>query len=131
MKPVIIESPYACDVEGNRAYLDRCILDCLRRGEAPIASHRMYTSALDDLNPVERALGIAAGLAWYPVAERCVVYADRGVSRGMRYAVETVMRAGWCPVEARWLDEECGDTLVMNNLTWNRVINWSRFSAKS
>lgn len=84
MKRVIIESPYAGDVAGNEAYLRRCILDCLRRGEAPFASHRMYTDALDDVNPEERVLGIDAGFAWRHVAELTVFYIDRGWSNGMR-----------------------------------------------
>ena len=36
---VVIESPYAGDVEANVAYAKRCVLDCLRLGEAPYASH--------------------------------------------------------------------------------------------
>jgi hypothetical protein len=59
--------------------------DSISRGEAPIASHLLFTQpgVLDDTNPVERAKGIDAGLAWYRVAERCVVYTDRGISPGM------------------------------------------------
>lgn len=87
MKRVILESPYAGDVERNEQYLDRCILDCLERKEAPFASHGLYTSALDDLNPDERALGIGAGLAWSDVADYVVFYIDHGMSNGMRVAL--------------------------------------------
>lgn len=69
MRLVIIESPYKGDRERNVRYLRACIRDCLRRGEAPFASHRMYTDALDDDIPEERALGIEAGLAWRDVRQ--------------------------------------------------------------
>ncbi|UWL62306.1 hypothetical protein NIK97_12195 [Brucella pseudintermedia] len=80
---VIIESPFSGDVERNKAYARSCLLDSLRRGEAPIASHLLHTQVLDDLRPNEREFGIEAGLAWYRVAEKCVVYEDFGISRGM------------------------------------------------
>lgn len=64
MKLVIIESPYKGDVERNKLYLRACIRDCINRGESPYASHRMLTDALDDTDPVERAIGIKAGLSW-------------------------------------------------------------------
>ena len=68
MKLVIIESPYKGktpeDLERNKRYLRSCIRDCINRGESPYASHRMLTDALDDNDPVERTLGIEAGLAW-------------------------------------------------------------------
>ena len=36
---VIVESPYAGDIETNVAYARAALRDCLSRGEAPIASH--------------------------------------------------------------------------------------------
>jgi hypothetical protein len=84
---VVIESPYGSDddavVAENVKYLDRCILDCLARGETPYASHKMLTTALDDRNPKQRALGIAAWLAVRRIAVRRVFYTDRGWSDGM------------------------------------------------
>ncbi|MDH7786306.1 hypothetical protein QBD01_002327 [Ochrobactrum sp. 19YEA23] len=89
---VIIESPYGGDVVRNAEYARACLLDSLRRGEAPIASHLLHTQVLDDMRPDERELGIEAGLAWYRVAEKCVVYGDRGISGGMIAGIE---RAKW------------------------------------
>ena len=65
MRLVIVESPYAGDVEENVRYARACLADCLARGEAPFASHLLYTQpgVLDDDVPGERALGIAAGFA--------------------------------------------------------------------
>jgi hypothetical protein len=55
---VIVESPFAGDVAANLSYGRRCMADCLRRGEAPFASHLLYTQpgVLDDSLPEERQL---------------------------------------------------------------------------
>lgn len=106
MRRVIVESPYAGDVERNVEYARRCIRDCLLRGEAPIASHLLYTQpgVLDDNVPSERQHGIDAGLAWGAVADATVVYVDLGTSNGMRYGIANADAAGR-PVEYRWLDD--------------------------
>jgi hypothetical protein len=102
MKRVILESPFAGDVEENIAYARECLRDSLLRGEAPIASHLLYTQpgVLDDNVPAERTHGIDAGLAWGAVAEATVVYVDLGVSRGMQYGIANAEKAGR-PVEMR------------------------------
>lgn len=108
MRRVVLESPYAADtpegVQENVDYLHRCALDCLRRGEAPIASHGWFARFLDDKLPAERALGIRAGLSWVGVASAMVVYVDRGVSRGMRNAMAYADQVG-VRVEVRRLDK--------------------------
>lgn len=90
MKRVILESPYAGDIERNIKYARECLKDSLKRGEAPIASHLLYTQkdVLDDNIPEERQLGINAGLAWKKVADLHVFYVDFGMSEGMKYAIE-------------------------------------------
>lgn len=91
---VILESPYAGDtpelVAINVAYARACIHDSLLRGEAPIASHLLYTQPgiLDDTNPGERAIGIDAGHAWFRAAGAIVVYTDLGISSGMQLAID-------------------------------------------
>lgn len=107
MKPlVIIESPYAAPtaagVEANIAYARKCVADSVHRGEAPICSHLLFPQLLDDDDPAQRQLGIEAGLAWYRVADKCVVYMDRGESSGMRTGVERA-RAHGVPVEVRYI----------------------------
>ncbi len=96
MKLVILESPFAGDVERNVRYARACLRDCLLRGEAPIASHLLYTQpgVLDDLAKTERALGIAAGLAWGRVADLTVVYTDLGITAGMNEGIESARRDG-------------------------------------
>ena len=86
MKKVIIESPYAGNVEENMQYARECMLDSLNRGEAPLVSHLLYTQVLDDLIPEQRKQGIESGLAWLPVADLHVFYVDLGWSKGMEAA---------------------------------------------
>lgn len=109
MRLVILESPYAGDgvsdrVAANLAYARRCLRDCLLRGEAPIASHLLYTQdgVLDDRVAAERRRGIDAGLAWLAVAEASVVYTDFGATAGMAEGIAAAGRAG-VPVEKRRL----------------------------
>jgi hypothetical protein len=93
---VIIESPYAGDIEANVEYARRCVRDSLMRGEAPIASHLHYTQPgiLIDEIPADRERGIAAGLAWRRVADASVVYIDHGISKGMQYGIELASASG-------------------------------------
>lgn len=104
MKLVILESPYAGDIEANEAYARSCMRDSLERGEAPIASHLLYTQPgiLRDDIPKERQWGIDAGLAWREVAEMAVFYIDRGWSGGMLAAREHYGRFSF-PFEIRCL----------------------------
>jgi len=96
MRCVIIESPYAGNVQENTEYARACVRDSLRRGEAPIASHLLYTQpgVLDDLDPAERKQGIDAGLAWRKVADASVVYTDFGISSGMKYGIAAAEKSG-------------------------------------
>ena len=107
MRLVIVESPFAGDTEGNVAYARAALRDCLLRGEAPLASHLLYTQPgiLRDELPEERQWGIDAGLSWGRVAEATVVYIDRGISRGMLYGIEAAQKSAR-PVEYRKLEQE-------------------------
>lgn len=89
MRLIILESPFAGDIQRNKKYARACVRDSLLRGEAPLASHLLYTQAgiLDDQTPSERRLGIEAGLAWGAVADATVVYHDLGISRGMEQGI--------------------------------------------
>lgn len=108
MRLVILESPYAGDVEQNVRYARACLADCLRRGEAPLASHLLYTQpgVLDDGVPAERQLGINAGHAWIDAADAVVAYTDLGISRGMLQGIERARRSrSGVVVEFRVLEE--------------------------
>lgn len=104
---VILESPYAGNVARNVAYARRCVKDSLLRGEAPIASHLLYTQRgiLDDGILIERQMGIDAGLAWGSVAEASVFYVDFGWSKGMLYGLDSAKKSGRTIYVRRLLDE--------------------------
>jgi hypothetical protein len=104
MRRVILESPYAAEdpyqLQKNEQYGRLCMLHCLQQGEAPFASHLLYTQVLDDRESSQRAQGILAGYAWGAVAEAVVVYVDYGVSPGMKKAIDAYQRLG-LPIEHR------------------------------
>lgn len=96
MECVVIESPYAGngyseeDIQRSLRYVRAVMHDCLLRGEAPFASHALYTQdgVLDDKNPDERKLGIEAGFNWGNFATKTIVYTDLGISKGMELGIE-------------------------------------------
>lgn len=91
---VIIESPYKgadwTQTETNIKYARAAMKDSLARGEAPFASHLLYTQEdiLDDKIPGQRQQGIDAGLAWGAHADLVAFYTDLGWSEGMLRAKE-------------------------------------------
>lgn len=108
MALVLVEAPFAATngrtVAQNVHYCRRAMRDCLMRGEAPFASHALYTlpGVLDDSIGMERALGIKAGLEWGSMAHRTAVYVDHGISPGMRLGIDAARAVGR-PVEFRSL----------------------------
>lgn len=94
LRLVVIESPYAGEVDDNLSYLNRCIRECALRRDSAYASHLMLTGALDDDDPEERALGIGLGLVFRRVADMRIFYIDRGWSRGMDAARRLYEREG-------------------------------------
>lgn len=104
MRLVVVESPYMGDTATNVAYAQACLHDCIHRGEAPFASHLLYTQpgVLDDNIPEERTLGIRAGFEWGRKADAVIVYTDRGMSNGMRAGIAAAQSRG-TPIEYRTL----------------------------
>jgi len=90
VKRVIVESPYAGNVDLNLRYARVAMRDCLLRGESPFASHALFTQpgVLDDTRPEERETGILAGFQWRAIAHLTVVYVDLGISSGMARGIE-------------------------------------------
>ena len=118
MKFVIVESPFAGDVERNVRYARRAIRDCLERGEAPFASHLLYTQpgVLDDNLIDERDRGIAAGLELAKRADASAFYVDHGMTRGMILGLAAARAAGR-EIEQRSIGAE-PDTAPL----WKRLV---------
>lgn len=122
MIPVILESPFSPASwepvmdHPNIVYARRAIRHSLSQGEAPIASHLLYTQPgiLQDEFEGERKWGIDAGHAWICKAAKMVLYLDRGLSLGMKFGIRAAIREG-CGIYARWLDGPV-DLTVLGNL---------------
>ena len=112
---VIVESPYAAKSKWwlvalwqrwrNRVYARQCCLDCVLRGESPLASHLLGPQYLDDNDPVERRLGIECGLAWGFHAEKTIAYVDYGISAGMQLGIDNAQKAGRPVIHRRILSK--------------------------
>jgi hypothetical protein len=89
MRLVIIESPYSGNTDLNAKYARAAMADCFQRGEAPFASHLLYTQpgVLRDDVKEERAKGIAAGWNWMTRADLVAVYTDLGITSGMKEGI--------------------------------------------
>ena len=109
---VVLESPYAGDTPRNIAYAQRALRNSISLGECPIAGHLLYTQVLNDLDPVERALGIALHCEWIALAHHLAVYEDYGVSPGMSHAIALAHKLG-IPVRTRFI----GKNLEFPNAT--------------
>lgn len=96
---VIIESPFnyrAGDefnykfnkfeiMRQNLNYAQMALDHSLSLGEAPMASHLLYTQVWRETKE-NREQGIAAGLAWLPASDLHAFYVDLGMSPGMQAA---------------------------------------------
>ncbi len=108
MRKVVVESPYNSKdlaiIERNTAYARACLHDCFLQGDAPFASHLLYTQPgiLRDGVPEERALGIEAGLLWVQTAEATVVYTDFDITPGMQKGIDRATSENR-PIEYRTL----------------------------
>lgn len=95
---ILVESPFAGEVEENLAYAQKCMrhvfLSSYHAAQIPIASHCFFTLALDDRNPAERSIGMKAGFAMRSLASEVHVYLDRGLSDGMVYGIRGAIEAG-------------------------------------
>ena len=101
-KLVIVESPYAGDIEANVEYARAACLDCILRNENPFASHLFYPQFLNDDEENDRWTGINCGYEWGHAAAQNSVnsvliafYVDRGWSLGMEAALARYTEQGF------------------------------------
>jgi len=88
----ILESPFAGNVDRNRAYAIQCMRNMILQEEAPFASHLLYPLALGAQNRETRKRGMNAGLVWTEAADVCIVYEDFGLSDGMKQGIEHAVK---------------------------------------
>jgi len=98
MELVIIESPWkassSAELSRNRNYAQKAMVDCIDRGEAPFASHLIYTQIFDEAIDEQRAKGIEVGLVWGRHATKTVVYQDFGITQGMVIGIKRAIEEG-------------------------------------
>ena len=80
-------------------YAEAAMLDSVNRGEAPFPWNGLNAFLRDDL-PEERKAALEICLAWLPHAASVAVYADFGISSGMRGEIDRAAALG-IPVEYR------------------------------
>lgn len=91
---VVVESPYAGDIETNVRYARALIKFCLDRGENPFASHLFFTQegVLDDTVHEQRVLGMTCGFHRGIIAPKRVFGMDRGMTGGMKEGMGEAIR---------------------------------------
>jgi len=99
---VLIESPFAGDVQKNLRYVRACMADCFHKGESPYAPHALYTQdgVLNNNIPEERKAGVEAGRTWGDAADIIAIYTDLGISSEMKAAISYYEKEG-TPIEYR------------------------------
>jgi hypothetical protein len=121
---VVIESPYSGDIPKNVEYALECLHDSyFNRGEAPIASHLLYTrlpqsEMLKGANIYHghvidngiaarhgRDHGIKCGDEWALKADLVAVYTDHGISSGMQHRIDFCKKHK-IPVEYRTIKSD-------------------------
>lgn len=88
-----IISPYAGDIEKNKAFAVNCCSFAIQQGNTPIAVHLLYPQILNDQDPAERATGLRLGLT---ALEHCALAWVCGptISSGMAGEIELAEQLG-------------------------------------
>lgn len=92
MKRIFVCSPYSGDVKANVALAVALCREVALRGDAPLAPHLYLPQALDDADPAERRLGMAAGVAWLQVADEIMIAG--AISPGMHREIVAADQLG-------------------------------------
>lgn len=91
---VFICSPYRGDTKANR---DIALLLCqqaIDKGLAPFAPHLLYPQFLNEADYGGRDAGIQCGLSFLDKCDLLWIYAEKGISAGMRSEIEHASRLG-------------------------------------
>lgn len=77
----------------NIVYARMALLNALKLGEAPLASHLLYTQVWTERDDLRDA-GIKAGIELHHRADAVVLYVDLGTSAGMKRAADNARLIG-------------------------------------
>lgn len=91
---VFICSPYAGDIERNCEIARALCRKAADRAYAPFAPHLVYPQLLNDSDPYERKKGMDFGLEFLEKCDEVWVYAENGISQGMKKEIELASSLG-------------------------------------
>lgn len=87
---VYIASPYRTETQREvyDRYLNMCMLDSIRRSEAPYAPHAYLPRVLNENSIDGRRRGLEIGLKFLESCQLLAVYKDFGISEGMQGEID-------------------------------------------
>lgn len=98
MRTVYVCSPFRAEtkegLDRNLSYARELTRQVLLRGDCPITPHLYMTQCLDEYNPHEREIGLAAGRDILKKCDEMYVGIRYGVSKGMEKEIEEAERLG-------------------------------------
>lgn len=110
MKRVYICSPFrakdSAELDRNIDYAQELTRKALEAGLAPITPHLYITQCLNEDNPEERAVGLAAGLELLKGCDFVIAGIRYGVSEGMSREIQTAGKLGIAVVNADQLRQK-------------------------
>lgn len=80
---IFVCSPYRGNIEQNTLDAQQYCKEVIKAGEIPIAPHLYFPQFLDDTSPVERSMGIKAGLELMTYCREVWVFGET-VTEGMQ-----------------------------------------------
>ena len=86
-------------------YDDKCMLDSIRRGEAPINPRKMLSTVLDPNNPNHEKIVDSVVRSWIDKADALVVYRDKPSVRKLDEMMGYAYTVEGCGLRVRSLDE--------------------------
>ena len=108
MKKIYICSPLGGDVEENLRRVKRYTEYALRCGTAPVVPH-FYALCLDDADPIERQMGLNAGLSLLMFCDEMWIFGDKiteGMQKEIRACENLNIRMRYMSLEEELTDEE-------------------------
>lgn len=93
-KLVFICSPLRGDYIENQNRAKEYCREAIMAGVIPIAPHVYFTQFLDDNVESERNLGIDSGIALLDICSEIWIYAEKGISNGMKTEIEHSKQKG-------------------------------------
>lgn len=102
MKRVFICSAFRAEMEEKRQqnldYARRLCNYAIEEGCAPFASHLFFPQFLDDTSPVERSLGIRAGIMFMQTCQELWFGIKHGLSTGMKDEINHAAKTFGIPI---------------------------------